>query len=45
MNVDDLHQLRNNYLHWSVKSNLIGLSARHRGALPQNQRKRENQDG
>ena len=42
---DELKELRKNYLHWSVKSNLIGLSARHEGALPENERKRENQDG
>ena len=42
---DELKNLRNNFLHWSVKSNLIGLSARHEGALPENERKRENQDG
>jgi uncharacterized protein (DUF2235 family) len=43
--LEDIKKLRNEYLHWSVKSNLIGLSGRHKGALPQNQRKRENQDG
>lgn len=43
--LEDIKKLRNEYLHWSVKSNLIGLSARHEGALPQNQRKREKQDG
>lgn len=42
---EDIKKLRNEYLHWSVKSNLIGLSARHKGALPQDKRKRENQDG
>ena len=42
---EDLKQLRNLYLHWSVKSNLIGLAARHEGALPQDQRKREKQNG
>ena len=42
---DELKKLRNKFLHWSVKSNLIGLSARHKGALPENERKRENQDG
>ena len=42
---DELKKLRNKFLHWSVKSNLNGLSARHKGALPENERKRENQDG
>lgn len=33
------------YLHWSVKSNLLGLSARKEGALPQEKRKREIHNG
>jgi hypothetical protein len=38
---DDLKKLRNEYLHWSVKSNLLGLEARKEGPLWQEQRKRE----
>ncbi len=45
INIDDLHQLRNNYLHWSVKSSLTGLSARIEGDAPQNERKREIHNG
>ncbi|MFC4816872.1 T6SS phospholipase effector Tle1-like catalytic domain-containing protein [Flavobacterium sp. GCM10023249] len=41
MDNNDLHRLRNEYLHWSVKSNLFGLSARNEGALKQEVRKRE----
>lgn len=42
---DDLKKLRKHYLHWSVKSNLFGLSARKEGALPQEKRKREIHNG
>lgn len=42
---EDLKKLRNMYLHWSVKSNLLGLSARKEGALPQQKRKREIHNG
>lgn len=42
---DDLKKLRNNYLHWSSKSNLIGYSPYKPGPLPQNERKRNIQDG
>ncbi|GAA4773946.1 MULTISPECIES: T6SS phospholipase effector Tle1-like catalytic domain-containing protein [Flavobacterium] len=45
INETDLKKLRNEYLHWSVKSNLFGLSAREEGALPQNKRKREIHNG
>jgi hypothetical protein len=41
MDIDDLKKLRNEYLHWSVKTNLFGLEPRFKGALPQQQRKRE----
>lgn len=45
LNTDDLYLLRNNYLHWSVKSSLTGLSARIEGDAPQNERKREIHNG
>jgi hypothetical protein len=45
VNWDDLHQLRNNYLHWSVKSSLTGLSGRIKGDAPQHERKREIHNG
>ena len=41
VNERDLKRLRKEYLHWSVKSNLFGLSARNEGALKQENRKRE----
>jgi|GEM_PF-2890526 len=41
----DLKKLRNRYLHWSVKSNLLGLSARKEGPLQQEKRKREIHNG
>lgn len=42
----DLKKLRNKYLHWSVKTNLIGYDARggKEGAIVQEQRKREIHD-
>jgi hypothetical protein len=42
---NDLKKLRNEYLHWSVKTNLFGLAPRVEGALPQQQRKREIHNG
>ena len=45
VNMNDLHKLHNRYLHWSVKSNLFGLSARKECALPQHKRKRETHNG
>jgi hypothetical protein len=41
VDIYDLKKLRNEYLHWSVKTNLFGLEPRVKGALPQQQRKRE----
>ena len=45
LDVADLKKLRNEYLHWSVKSNLFGLSARKEGPLVQSKRKREIHNG
>lgn len=45
LDVTDLKKLRNEYLHWSVKSNLFGLSARKEGPLAQSKRKREIHNG
>jgi hypothetical protein len=45
LDVADLKKLRNEYLHWSVKSNLFGLSARKDGPLVQSKRKREIHNG
>ena len=45
LDVTDLKKLRNEYLHWSVKSNLFGLSARKEGPLSQSKRKREIHNG
>ncbi|CAM3749276.1 DUF2235 domain-containing protein [Flavobacterium gelidilacus] len=45
LDVTDLKKLRNEYLHWSVKSNLFGLSARKAGPLAQSKRKREIHNG
>lgn len=43
--LEDLKTLRNQYLHWSAKDNLFGLEPIKTGALPQNERKRNIQDG
>ena len=43
--LEDLKTLRNQYLHWSAKDNRIGLEPIKTGALPQNERKRNIQDG
>ncbi|WP_310554923.1 hypothetical protein [Flavobacterium sp.] len=44
---EDLKKLRNEYLHWSVKTNLLGLDPRggRGGAQKQEQRKREIHNG
>lgn len=42
---ENLKKLRNEYLHWSVKSNLFGLAARNEGPLKQEDRKREIHEG
>ncbi|WP_309608049.1 DUF2235 domain-containing protein [Flavobacterium sp.] len=45
MELADLKKLRNKYLHWSVKSNFVGLGPKNSGSLKEELRKRHTYHG
>ena len=45
MGLDDLKKLRNKYLHWSVKSNFVGLGPKVAGPQKEEHRKRHTYHG